>query len=154
MDVVYWNRTRLSSDEEQALGVRYAELDDLLCESDFVSVHVALNDDTRHFIGAEQLSRMKATATIVNTARGPVIDERALVLALQSGQIASAGLDVYENEPLLEPGLADLNNVVVAPHLGSATIATRTKMGNMAVENCLAACRGKRPPNLVNAVPF
>ncbi len=150
MDVIYWNRTRLSPQEESQLGVRFADLDDLLSESDFVSVHLALNDQTRHFIGSHQLDRMKPTACLINTARGPIVDERALVAALQEGVIASAGLDVFENEPVLEPGLYDLPNVVLAPHLGSATIGTRTKMGNMAVRNCLAACRGERPPNVVN----
>ena len=150
MDVVYWNRTRLSPEQEQSLGVRYAALDELLTEADFVSVHVALNDQTTHLIGAKEFARMKPTATIVNTSRGPVIDEHALVEALQTKRVASAGLDVYEHEPELVAGLAELQNVVVAPHLGSATITTRTKMGNMAADNCLAACRGQRPPNLVN----
>lgn len=150
MNVLYWNRTRLSENDERALGIRYASMDDVLAESDFVSIHVALNDQTQHLISTDQLERMKPTACLINTARGPVVDEKALVAALQNGTIASAGLDVFENEPALEPELYDLANVVVAPHLGSATIGTRTKMGNMAVENCLAACRGERPPNLVN----
>ena len=93
---------------------------------------------------------MKPTACIVNTARGPVVDEKALVVALRTGAIASAGLDVYEEEPILEPELYTMENAVLAPHLGSGTIGTRTKMGNMAAENCLAACRGETPPNLVN----
>ncbi len=150
MNVLYWNRTRRSIDREQQLGVRYAALDDLLADSDFVSIHVALNDETRHLIDTPQFSLMKRTACIINTSRGPVINEKALVRALQDGKIASAGLDVYENEPQLEPELYDMPNVVIAPHLGSATIGTRTKMGNMAAENCLAACAGQRPPNLVN----
>lgn len=150
MPVIYWNRTRLDSQLEQQLGVEYRSLDDLLRESDFVSVHVALNDQTRHLIGAAQLSLMKPTACLVNTSRGPVLDEQALVDALKHGVIASAGLDVYEHEPHIADGLFDLPNVVLAPHLGSATIGTRTKMGNMAAENCLAACRGERPFNLVN----
>ncbi len=154
MNVIYWNRTRLRAEEEAALGVTYCEMDDLLRQSDFVSVHVALNDQTKHLIGPAQFALMKPTACIVNTARGPIIDERALVKALQTGTIASAGLDVYENEPLLEPELYESPNAVVAPHLGSATIGTRTKMGNMAVENCLAACRGERPANLVNPEIF
>ncbi|MGB7327970.1 MAG: D-glycerate dehydrogenase [Rubripirellula sp.] len=150
MKIVYWNRTRLSPERESSLGVVYAEMDDVLRQSDYVSVHVALNDETKHLIGARELSLMKPTATIVNTARGPIIDEAALVAALTSGTIASAGLDVYEREPELHPDLHQLPNVVVAPHLGSATIGTRTKMGNMAAENCLAGCRGEVPPNLVN----
>ena len=154
MKVLYWNRTRLSAEEEESLGVTYLEMDDLLSQSDYVSIHVALNDQTKHLIGPRQLAVMKPTGCIINTARGPIIDEKALVTALQDGTIASAGLDVYENEPLLEPELYDLPNAVVAPHLGSGTIGTRTKMGNMAVENCLAACRGERPVNLVNPEIF
>ena len=150
MEVIYWNRTRLPAEQEAKLNVTYAPLESVLAQSDFVSVHVALNEETRHLIGEAQLALMKPTACIINTARGPVIDEKALVHALQSGVIASAGLDVYENEPLLEPELYELENAVVAPHLGSGTIGTRTKMGNMAAENCLAACRGQRPKNLVN----
>jgi glyoxylate reductase len=154
MDIVYWNRNRLSRKEEQSLGVSYREMDDLLRHSDFVSIHVALCEQTRHLIGPSQLSLMKPTACIINTARGPVIDEKALVKALKDGTIGSAALDVYENEPLIEPELYDLSNAVLAPHLGSGTIGTRTKMGNMAAENCLAACRGERPPNLVNPEIF
>lgn len=150
MKVIYWNRTRMSVDEETQLGVTYCELDEVLGQSDFVSLHVALNQETQHLIDESKLALMKPTATIINTARGPVIDERALVDALKSGVIASAGLDVYEREPILEDELYDLPNAVLAPHLGSGTIGTRTKMGNMAVENCLAACHGQRPPNLVN----
>lgn len=150
MDVIYWNRTRLSPEQEQSLGVTYAEMDEVLRRSDYVSLHVALNDETTHLIGAEQLALMKPTACIINTARGPVIDEKALAVALREGTIGAAGLDVYEREPELEPELYDLENAVLAPHLGSATIGTRTKMGNMAAENCLAGCRGERPPNLVN----
>ncbi|TWU47767.1 2-hydroxyacid dehydrogenase [Rubripirellula reticaptiva] len=150
MKIVYWNRTRLSPEQESSLGVVYAEMDEVLRQSDYVSVHVALNDETKHLIGARELSLMKPIATIVNTARGPIIDEAALVAALQDGTIASAGLDVYEREPELHPDLYQMPNAVIAPHLGSATIGTRTKMGNMAAENCLAACRGEVPPNLVN----
>ncbi len=150
MRVVYWNRTRLSGDEEISLGVNYAAMDEVLAASDFVSVHLALNDETKHRIAARELSLMKPTATIINTSRGPIINEADLVAAIQSGTIASAGLDVYENEPELRAELYDLPGVVLAPHLGSATIGTRTKMGNMAAENCLAGCRGEVPPNLVN----
>ena len=150
MNVLYWNRTRLSESEEQKLGVTYAAMDDVLRQSDFVSIHVALNDQTHHLIVRGELALMKPTATLINTARGPIIDEAALVTALKFGSIASAGLDVYEREPTLEPELYYLPNAVIAPHLGSATIGTRTKMGNMAAMNCLAACRGERPPNLVN----
>lgn len=150
MDVMYWNRTRLSADQEASLGVTYGQLEDVLRQSDFISIHVALNEQTRHLIGPAEFAVMKPNACLINTARGPIVDEQALVAALQDGIISSAGLDVYEHEPLLEPELYEMPNVVVAPHLGSATIGTRTKMGNMAVENCLAVCRGERPANLLN----
>jgi glyoxylate reductase len=151
MEVAYWNRTRLDAAEEKRLGIAYLSMEEVLRQSDFVSLHVALADNTRHLIGGDQLAMMKPTASIINTARGPVIDEQALVTALQNGTIASAGLDVYENEPALEPELYKLENAVIAPHLGSATHGTRNKMGKMAIESCLAACRGERPPNLVNS---
>jgi len=154
MNVLYWNRTRLEEDEEKSLGVTYREMDSLLKESDFVSLHVALTPETTHLIDASQLKKMKSSAAIINTARGPVIDEKALADALADGTIAAAGLDVYEREPRIEEALFEMPRAVLAPHLGSATIATRTKMGNMAVENCLAACRGERPPNLVNPEVF
>jgi glyoxylate reductase len=151
MPVLYWNRTRLSIAEETLLGVEYRELDMLLSEADFVSVHVALCEQTRHLISTPELDRMKSTATLINTSRGPVVNEKALVRALQSGAIARAGLDVYEHEPIVERELRDMPNVVLAPHLGSATIETREKMGDLAVTNCLAGCMGIKPPHLVNA---
>lgn len=150
MKILYWNRTRLSADEETALGVTFAELPDVLAQSDFVSLHVALTEETTHLIGTTELATMKSTAYLINTARGAVVDEQALVEALKNGVIAGAGLDVFEREPLLEPGLYDLENVVIPPHLGSATIGTRTKMGHMAATNCLSACHGQRPANVVN----
>tara|TARA_B110000305_G_scaffold76812_1_gene86289 strand:- start:1479 stop:2462 length:984 start_codon:yes stop_codon:yes gene_type:complete len=150
MKVVYWNRTRLSETEETELGITYGSREEVLAQSDFVSLHVALTPDTTHLIGPTELAAMKSTAYLINTARGPVVDEKALVEALKSGSIGGAGLDVFEKEPILEPELYDLPNVVIQPHLGSATIGTRTKMGNMAAENCFAACCGERPPNLVN----
>tara|TARA_B110000483_G_scaffold34245_2_gene41692 strand:- start:273 stop:1256 length:984 start_codon:yes stop_codon:yes gene_type:complete len=150
MKVVYWNRTRLSETEETELGITYGSREEVLAQSDFVSLHVALTPDTTHLIGPTELAAMKSTAYLINTARGPIVDEKALVEALNSGSIGGAGLDVFEKEPILEPELYDLPNVVIQPHLGSATIGTRTKMGNMAAENCFAACSGERPPNLVN----
>ena len=150
MKVVYWNRTRLSETEETELGITYGSREEVLAQSDFVSLHVALTPDTTHLIGPTELAAMKSTAYLINTARGPIVDEKALVEALKSGSIGGAGLDVFEKEPILEPELYDLPNVVIQPHLGSATIGTRTKMGNMAAENCFAACSGERPPNLVN----
>lgn len=150
MNVLYWNRTRLPEIDEAKHGLTYAEIDAVLSQSDFVSMHVAMTDETHHLIGRDRLALMKSSATIINTARGPIIDEAALVDALSSGTIASAGLDVYEHEPRLHPGLSELDNVVILPHLGSATIGTRTQMGMMAANNCLMACRGEVPPNLVN----
>ena len=135
---------------EQAVGAERVDLETLLRESDFVSVHVSLDESTRHLIGARELALMKPTAYLVNTSRGPVIDEAALVEALRTGEIAGAGLDVFEDEPALAPGLAELPNVVIPPHLGSATIGTRTKMATLAASNVVAMLRGERPPNIVN----
>ena len=150
MRVVYWNRTRLPADEEARLHVAYLERDALLAAADVVSLHVAYAAETHYLIDAAALGRMKRTAVLVNTARGPVVDEAALVEALRTGRIAAAGLDVYEHEPSLAPGLVDLPNCVLLPHLGSATHGTRTRMGMMVVDNILAACAGKRPPHCVN----
>lgn len=136
--------------EMQAMSATRVDLDALLRESDFVSLHVPLNDETRHLIGRRELDLMKPGAILINTARGPIVDETALVEALTTKRIAGAGLDVYENEPDPAPGLAQLGNVVCACHLGSATEATRSKMSLMAAENLLAAMRGDRPPNAVN----
>ena len=154
MRVIYWNRTRLPHAEEASAGVEYAAFDDLLRQADYVSLHVAYGPETNHLLGAPQFALMKSSAFIINTARGAVIDENALVRALQTRRIAGAGLDVFENEPRLESGLYQSENVVLAPHLGSATIGTRTKMGMIAVDNLLAACAGKRPPNCVNPEVF
>ena len=116
--------------------------------------YVAYNPETHHLLGERQLALMKPTAYLINTSRGAVIDEAALVRALQTKRISGAGLDVFENEPRLEPGLTELKNVVLAPHLGSATIGTRTRMGMIVVDNLLAACAGQRPPNCINPQVF
>ena len=150
MRVLYHSRTRLAPAAEQDLHIAYAPRETLLREADFVSLHVPLTPETRHLIGRRELELMKPTAFLINAARGPVVDEVALVEALRRGQIAGAGLDVYEREPELSPGLTDLDNVVLLPHLGSATIETRTRMGLMAAENLLAGLRGERPPNCLN----
>mgnify|MGYP000622148864 CR=1 FL=1 len=149
MRVLYFDRAQNEA-LEQAVGAERADLERLLRESDFVSVHVSLDESTRHLIGARELGLMKPTAYLVNTSRGPVVDENALVAALRQRRIAGAGLDVFENEPALAPGLAELDNVVIPPHLGSATIATRTRMATLAATNLVAALRGERPPNIVN----
>ncbi len=150
MRVLYQDAIRQPPEVERELGLTFVTLDDLLAESDFVSIHVPLLPETRHLIGAAQLARMKKTAVLVNTARGPVVDEAALAQALAQGQIAYAGLDVYEREPEVHPGLLQVRNVVLAPHIASASIATRTRMCLMAAENVVAALEGRRPPNLVN----
>jgi glyoxylate reductase len=150
MRVLYTSGHRLAAAEEAALGVAWRELDDLLAEADFVSLHAALTPATRHLIGAEQLRRMKPTAVLVNTARGPLVDEAALARALAAGELAAAGLDVFEREPQVHPDLLGLDNVTLLPHLGSATVETRTAMGMVAADNLLAALAGRRPPNLLN----
>ncbi len=134
-------------DDEQA---QWADLDPLLRESDFVSVHTLLSENTRHRIGARELQLMKPTAYLINTARGPIVDEAALVRALREKQIAGAGLDVYENEPAMAEGLAELENVVLLPHLGSATRRTRDLMATKAAANALAMLEGQRAPHCVN----
>lgn len=150
MNVVYYDIKRLSQDEEEALGIKYMNFEALLKASDFISIHVPLFPDTRHLIGKEQFLIMKDSACLINTSRGPVIDENALVEALKLKQIAGAGLDVFENEPFMAPDLNKLDNVVLAPHIASATNETRTLMGVMAVKNLLAGLAGKLPPNCVN----
>jgi len=135
---------------EKMRGVAYRELNDLLRESDFVTLHCALTKETRHLIGKKQLDLMKSNAILVNTSRGPVVDEKALVSALKKGTIAGAGLDVYEEEPKLSPGLTKLENVVLLPHIGSATADTRSQMAVLAAKNAVAILRGRRPPNIVN----
>ena len=134
----------------ESLGARRVELDELLVRSDFVSIHAPLNESTHHLIGAGQLALMKSSAYLINTARGPLVDEAALVTALRDRSIAGAALDVYEDEPALAAGLAELDNVVLAPHTASATLATRSKMAEMAATNLVTALRGERPPHLVN----
>jgi glyoxylate reductase len=148
MRVIYRNRS--AQPDASGLGATRVSMEELLRQSDFVSLHVAYNSETHHLLDEPQFASMKPTAFVINTARGAVINEAALVRALQTKQIAGAGLDVFEREPQMAPGLAGLENVVLAPHLGSATIGTRTKMGMIAVDNLLAVCEGRRPPNCVN----
>ncbi len=150
MRVLYQGRRRLDAATEHELGVEYRDLPGLLSESDSVSLHVPLTPETRHLIGEKELSLMKPSAFLVNAARGPIVDEKALLAALQKGVIAGAGLDVFENEPKLTPGLVDLQNVVLLPHVGSATLETRTSMARLAAENLLAGLRGEVPPNCLN----
>ena len=148
MDVRYYNRRPLPAREDAALGVRYQPLPALLQESDFVILQVPHSPETHHMIGAAQLATMKKTAILVNTARGGVVDDAALVDALKNRTIAAAGLDVFENEPQLHPGFLELDNVVLAPHISSATGATRHAMAMQAAGNLIAALKGM-PPDLV-----
>jgi len=150
MRVLYWSRQR-KRDAEAALGIEWCELDDLLRRADFVSLHVALSPETRNLVGARELALMKADAVLVNTARGGVVDQEALVQALREKRIGGAALDVFAVEPLPpdDPLLA-IENVLVAPHVGSATIETRTKMADLAVDNLLAFFGGERPRTPVN----
>ena len=131
-------------------GVQYREFDDLLKESDFVTLHCALTKETHHLIGTRELDLMKSNAILVNASRGPVVDEKALVSALKKGKIGGAGLDVYEEEPKLSPGLSKLENVVLLPHIGSATADTRGQMAVVAAKNAVAILKGKKPPNIIN----
>ena len=150
MRVLYCGPHRLPEAEELSLGMEYRSLDELLEESDFVSLHPPLRPETRHMIGDRELGRMKPTAFIVNTARGAVIDEAALIRALKVPKIAGAGLDVFEHEPKVASALLKMANVVALPHLGSAVRELREKMANIVVDNILALLDGKRPPNIVN----
>ena len=150
MRALYHDARRAPADVERALGLEFVPAEQLLRESDFVSLHVPLTAETRHLIGAPQLRMMKRTAVLVNTSRGPVVDEAALAQALAEGVIAAAGLDVFENEPKVHPRLLELPNAVLVPHIGSASVETRRKMCMMAVENAVAALEGRRPPNLLN----
>jgi glyoxylate reductase len=150
MPIFYHNRRRLDHSVEKELGVSYQDLNTLLREADFVSLHVPLTEETRHLIGPEEFQAMKLTAYLINASRGPVVDEKALVEALSKGKIAGAGLDVYENEPALAPGLGELKNVVLLPHVGSGTWETRTNIGLKAAKNLLAGLRGERPPDCIN----
>jgi glyoxylate reductase len=150
MRVLYHNRRRLDVTLEQALGATWVELPTLLQQADFVSVHVPLTAETTHRISEAELRMMQPTAYLINTARGAVVDEAVLVRALSEGWIAGAALDVFEREPELHQALFALENVVLVPHIGSASVATRTRMAVMAAENLLAALRGERPPHVVN----
>ena len=135
---------------DQQDDVTYRELDDLLQDSDFVTIHCPMIEQTHHLIGRREFEQMKATAILINAARGSIVDEEALVAALRSGQIAAAGLDVYEHEPRLAPGLTELDNVVLLPHIGSASQDTRDQMALVAVENAVAMVNFRKPKQIVN----
>lgn len=149
MKILYHNRTRDENFEKEC-GARWVEKEELLRNSDFVSLHCPLTPETKHLIGEKELRLMKSTSILINTSRGPVVDEIALANALEEKRIWGAGLDVYENEPYIEEKLLKLSNVVLLPHIGSATIETRKKMSIMAAENIIAILNGNIPKNVVN----
>jgi len=150
MRVLYHNRSRLSGEEERRLNAPWVERDRLLAESDFVVVMAPYSPATHHLIGAAEIAKMKPTAILVNSARGGVVDDAALLEALKAKRIAGAGLDVFEGEPKLNPGFVALPNVALTPHIGSASRATRITMCRTAAENLTAVLEGRTPPNLVN----
>jgi len=150
MQVLYHNRKRVDSDIEKKLHASFVTKDELLERSDFVVLQVPYSPETHHMIGAAELKLMKPTAILINSTRGGVVDDAALIAALQAGTIRAAGLDVFENEPRLNPGFLGLDNVVLAPHVGSSTEATRRAMAMTAARNLVAALSGGKPPNLLN----
>jgi glyoxylate reductase len=150
MRVLYWSPRRKPESLEREFEMTYVPLDALLAQSDFVSIHSPLKPETRHQIGKRELARMKPSAFLINTARGPIVDEAALARALKKGEIAGAGLDVFEHEPKVTPDLLAMKNVVATPHLGSAVTEVRERMANIVVDNILALIAGKTPPNCVN----
>lgn len=150
LKVIYYDREPVPPIIEKELGASYVSFDELLRKSDFISVHVPLTEETFHLIGQEEFSMMKKESYLINTARGPIIDEKALVKALKGGVIRGAALDVFENEPAIEQELMNMDNVVIVPHIGSASYRTRTKMAIMAAKNLITALRGERPEFLVN----
>ena len=149
---VLYSDVRSNKELEREVGAEKVDMDTLLKESDFVSVHVPLMPETKRLIGRRSLAMMKSTAYLINTSRGPVVHEAALAEALKNGVIAGAGLDVYEYEPEINPDLRKLDNVVLTPHTASGSVETRSKMATMAAENVLAALDGKTPPNAVNRI--
>jgi glyoxylate reductase len=154
MRILYHARHRVPENIETELGAQWVDRDALMRESDFLSLHVPLTAETRHSITRREFALMKPTAFVINTARGNIIEEEALVEALQAGRLGGAGLDVFEREPKVHPALIEMDNVVLLPHVGSATAETRLRMALLASKNLLAALNGQRPPNLVNPEAF
>jgi glyoxylate reductase len=150
MQVIYYDVYRLSPEDEAAYHVTCMPMDDVLRQADFVSIHTPYMPSTHHLIGERELHLMKSSAILINTARGPIVDEKALARALQDKTIAAAGLDVFENEPAVEPALLALENVVLLPHIASASLKTRTLMATMASDNLAAHYHGQPPPNILN----
>ena len=151
MNIAYTRRAPLESDVEKDLAAKFMSMDELIESSDVLSIHCPYSPATHHLISENQLARMKSSAFLINTARGPIVDEQALVDALKAGKIAGAGLDVFEHEPKVNPGLLELDNAVLIPHLGSATVETRAAMADIAATNALAILAGQAAPNLVTS---
>ena len=151
MNIAYTRRTPLEDHVIEELDAKFMSMDELIESSDVLSLHCPYSPATHHLIAENQLARMKPTAYLINTARGPIVNEQHLVDALKAGKLAGAGLDVFENEPVVNPGLLDLDNVVLLPHLGSATVETRAAMADMAATNALAILAGNPAPNQVFA---
>lgn len=149
MKVLYFDRGQSNAELDAEIGSKSATMEELLQQSDFISVHVPLLPETKHLISTPQFEMMKKTAIFVNTARGPIVDESALLNALKNGDIFAAGIDVWENEPHLTPGLETLENIVITPHTASATVETRANMSQVAAQNIVAVLNGQEPPNLV-----
>jgi len=149
LKLIYYNPNKLSPEKEKMFGVEYRSLESLLAEADIVSIHASLTPQSYHLLNKDRLKLMKRSAVLINVARGAIIEEKALIDALKQGQIWAAGLDVYENEPQIDPELLRLENVILLPHIGSATFETRRKMCFLAVNNLLQGLRGERPDNLV-----
>lgn len=149
MEILYHNRSRLSEIEERKHGLEYMSKEELLVNSDIVTLHLSYNKDLKHYVGREELNMMKTTAYLINAARGPLVDEHALLDALWERKIAGAALDVFECEPAITKGLESLDNVLLTPHIGNATIEARTQMAIMAAENILEALDGERPKNFI-----
>jgi glyoxylate reductase len=154
MSILYWSPRRKPAEFERDLGMEFVSLDELLRRSDFVSIHSPLREETRGQIGARELSLMQPTTFLINTSRGPIVDELALVEALERKQIAGAGLDVFEREPAVTPALLGMRNVVLTPHLGSAVVETRDALANAVADNLIALIEGRRPPNIYNPEVF
>jgi glyoxylate reductase len=150
MKILYTDVMRAPVEVERELRAQFVDKETLFREADFITLHVPLVPETHHYVSEKELRLMKRTAHLINASRGPVVDEAALVRALRERWIAGAGLDVYEHEPQLTPGLAELDNVTLAPHIASASVETRTKMAVMAATSLVEALQGRRPPNLVN----
>jgi lactate dehydrogenase-like 2-hydroxyacid dehydrogenase len=150
MEIIYYDVQR-NLDMEKHLGAKFVDLEDLIKQADVLSIHVPMTESTRHMMGATTFGRMKPDAILINTSRGPVIDELALVDALHNKTIAAAGLDVFENEPQMVPGLAELDNVVVTPHIGSATFTARGDMARLAAQAVLDVAAGKTPAHVIEA---